>query len=318
VNPGAGGDAAAVTFARAGTVDATANAIGGAGGKTAGIAAAAVAAAGSAGTFDATAETAPAEDAQLIQSISAGASGAVDGAGIAQARVTIDGAASDFVTGQQGAAFATGAPDRASAAPVLSANARIKAAFGHAPTFFAIGELGGGHSSAGTASQTVTSTINETVDLTKLSSRRDLVAGFYDGTPVGSAITGVTFDLYADGIDLVHRVFSTGAEAKRFFTDDAVDLGSLASGQTLGADTLTLKAVLTVTSSAAGSGFYGDFIVGDPPGAGAKLTPALHGLIQAVAGLGTEPAATATGSGIHIAEADDRLLLAGPTSRHWA
>jgi hypothetical protein len=133
------------------------------------------------------------------------------------------------------------------------------------PSFFAIGELGGGHSSAGAGSQTMTSVLTETVDLTQLSTRGDLILGLYDGAAVGGGFTSMTFDLTADGVDVADQTFTSTSAAETYFDDDAIDLGSLASGQTLGADTLSLTATLTITTDAAGSGFYGDLIIGDPP-----------------------------------------------------
>ena len=74
----------------------------------------------------------------------------------------------------------------------------------------------------------------------------------------------VTFSLVADGTTVVSETFKNGAAAQAAFTDMAIPLGSLASGA-LSGDTLTLSATLTVASTSAGSGFYGDLIIGDPP-----------------------------------------------------
>jgi hypothetical protein len=91
----------------------------------------------------------------------------------------------------------------------------------------------------------------------------------------------MTFDLFADGVDEIHQVFASAAAAKTYFTNHAFTLGSLSTGA-LSGGTLTLKAVLSVTSATVGAGFYGDIIVGDPPSAG----PATHRFVQAAAGFG--------------------------------
>ena len=242
---------------------------------------------GASGTYRATA-TISQMGTTLVAGLSATAGGNVDGTSVAKASAGIGGNAPAFATSSQATALAMGAPAAASTAAVLNANAKIKAAFGASPVFFALGELGGGFSRGGTASQTATSEIDESVDLTKLASRQDLVVGFDHGTTLGAGVTGVSFDLYADGTDVLSKTFTSASAARTWFTDNAVDLGSLASGQPLGADTLTLRAVLTVTSNTAGSGFYGDIIVGDPPSAPhASAAPARF--VDAMASLGATP-----------------------------
>ncbi len=146
---------------------------------------------------------------------------------------------------------------------MLSANANIASAFGASPTFLNDGELGGGYSTGGIKSQTATATMNETVNLALLPSRQDLVVGFFDGTALaGTGVTKITFDLYVNGVDEDAQSWTgagAAAAATTYFTDNAVDLGSLASGGALTgtSSTLTLKAVMTVTSTTANSGFYG-------------------------------------------------------------
>jgi len=301
-NGGAGGQSqAGLPAGTTGSATATATAHNGAGA----LASATALADGASGAFTASAASTPATS-QLIETVLATASGVVAGSSIGQAQAVVGGAAPAFATTQQGVAFATAAPNAASTSAVLAANANIATAFGASPSFFAIGELGGGYSSYGQpapASETTTSSIVETVDLTKLASRQQLVAGFYDGDVVGAGVTGVTFDLYADGADLIHQTFATAAAALTWFTDNAVDLGSLAAGQPLGGNTLTLQAVLTVTSTSAGSGFYGDLIIGDPPTQSAS--PSHQKFIEAMSGFG------ATGGGAAVA-ADTRHNRVAP------
>jgi hypothetical protein len=231
----------------------------------------------------------------LVQAVSASAGAQVGGTSTAQAQANIGGAAQAFVTSGQAVGFETGAPVSSSTAPVLAGNSNIASAFGSSPVFFAMGELGGGYSTGGTIAQTTTVSLNETVDLTKLSTRGELVVGLFDGKVVGTGVESVTFTLVADGDTVINQTFSSAAQALAYFSNDGIgSLGSLASGGTLGANTLTLKATLTVTTLGAGSGFYGGLIIGDPPASKPALTmPAASagGFAQAMAGLGANSGA---------------------------
>jgi hypothetical protein len=163
----------------------------------------------------------------LVTSAAAHATGTVNGTNLAEAQVGIGGPSIAFATGPQSLAFETGEPDSSSTSAVLSANPGIAAAFGVSPAFFAIGELGAAYGSGAAGSQTNTSEIDLTVDLTELGSRQDLVVGLYNPTVVGSGITNIAFDFFADGIDLIHQVFTSASAAANYFTDHGIDLGSL-------------------------------------------------------------------------------------------
>jgi hypothetical protein len=89
-------------------------------------------------------------------------------------------------------------------------------------------------------------------------------------------VTSITFDLVVDGIDEVHQVFTSVASAVAFFNDKEMDLGSLASGQTLGNNTLTIQAGLTISGASLGTSFYGHLITGE------KSTASSHGAAQAL------------------------------------
>jgi hypothetical protein len=249
---------------------------------------------GASGTLSATAG-ATLMPGNLITSVAASAGGVVQGTGVAQARADVGGAAPAFATTDQVAALEMAAPTSASTAAVLAANTAIATAFGASPDFFAIDELGGQYSSAGTSSQTTTSEVDATVDLTQLASPGDLIVGLYDGTALGTGVTGVSFNLYADGVDVIDQTFTSAAAAQTYFTDNAVDVGSLASGGALGASTLTLQAVMTVTGGASGSGFFGGLIIGDPPPAG-RAGGGVHALIQAQAAFAPPASASVAAS----------------------
>jgi hypothetical protein len=189
----------------------------------------------------------------------------------------------------------------------LTANSAIKTAFGASPVFFGVSELGGACSSVAT-SQTVTSYSTETVNLAELASRENLVAGFYDGATVGTGVTSVSFTLYVDGVDVAGFSGDTAAQATTFFTDNAMNLGSLASGSTLVGtnNNMTVEAVLSITSDAASSGFYGGVVVGDPPPVSVATA---HNLASAMAGFGPNSGApTSSAFMAHLASASSAML----------
>ena len=281
-----GGSAKALTFAMAaGAITAAADSYAGqsAAGAVAGHASAKTKTSGASGTFSAYSATSLASG-QLVTSARGIASGAVDGAQSAKTKATIGDGAVAFESQGQAVALETGAPDAASTAAVMADNANIAAAFGPAPTYYALGELGGGYAkTGGTTSETTTDTIDLTVDLTQLASRQDLVVGFYNATALGSGFIGLTFTLSGDGQTLISKTFTTLAKAEAFFTDHARDLGSLATGA-LSSNTLTLQVSFTLTTANPGDGFYAQMIVGDPP-ATAHANAGDRQFIQAMAGL---------------------------------
>ena len=307
---GAGGAATATTIATGASVIARSSATGGTGGA-AGAAVATATATGQSGTFGASANTDLAPG-KLVQSVSSSASGSVDGTSTGYAKAAIGAASPVFSTTGQALAYETGAPTAASTKAVLTANPDISSTFGSKPVFFAVGELGGGYSVGGVSiSQTSTAEIDETVDLTKLAARKNLVIGFYNGATVGSGVSGVTFDLYADGSDILSKTFASAAAAQTWFTNNAVDLGSLAADPQLDANTLTLKAVLTVTSTSPGSGFYGDVIIGDPPPA-PNATTNIRAFVGAMAEFGSDAGAGASAPFVSASAHQPAPLLASP------
>ena len=195
----------------------------------------------------------------------------------------IGGPAQPFETQGSALALETAAPDSGSTAAVLAANPIIAAAFGAAPTFFAIDEMGGAYAkSGGTTSQTNTDDIDLTVDLTKLSPEGDLILGFYGGTALGAGFTSMTLSITADGAasPQFSQTFTTVASALAFFSDTTQDLGTLGAGS-LSGNTLSLQIQMTITTTA-GEGFAGQIIVGDPPGAASSPSR----FAQHIAGLG--------------------------------
>jgi hypothetical protein len=176
----------------------------------------------------------------------------------------------------QGVAEIDGTPGANAIAAVLNANTKIAAAYAVNPSYFALAELGGRNSSTGTGSETVTSTVNLSVNLAQLATKQDLLLGFYGGTSVGSGVTGVTLSISANGSTLLSQTFATATAAVAYFTNDAVDLGSLGAavyGNTIADFTVSLS----VTTDSVGSGFYGNVLIGDPAPTGVRTVTGAAG-----------------------------------------
>ena len=174
-------------------------------------------------------------------------------------------------TAAQGVADITGAPTAANVSAILAANTAIASAFAVSPSYFAIAELGARETTAGIAAETTTSTVNLSVDLSQLASRQDLLVGLYGGALVGSGVTAVTLTITANGTNLLTKTFASGAAAQAYFTNDAVDLGSL-NGALYSSNVANITATLAVTTSGVGSAFYGNVLIGDPPSSAASKT----------------------------------------------
>jgi hypothetical protein len=302
----AAGGVAKATVTAVGGPDVQAHAIatGGAATLKGGAATATTTTTGSGGVYSATAST-KAVVGGLSLTLSASAGGGVDGGSVGKAMVAVGGAAPAIVTLGQALAIETGAPSAASAALVLNANPAIKAMFGLKPLVYGIGELGGGYSSAGAAGQSTTSEVDATLAGPALSATGHLVLGAYGGVALGGGVTGVTFDLYANGVDVLSQSFASGAAAQAWFTDRAIDLGALST--LVSGGVLALRAVMTVTSTSAGSGFYGGLVVGDPPQASGPAR-----LAEAMAGLPAGAAAALPASPVPARAGEFSSLLAPP------
>jgi hypothetical protein len=125
-----------------------------------------------------------------------------------------------------------------------------------------MGELGGHYSLSGSGTQTVTDTINLSVDLTQLASRHDLQVGFFSGQQQGSSFSSLHITIVADGVTVLDQTFASAAAATTFFTNHAIDLGSLSSGA-LSGNTLTLAITETLVVTGSGQGYYEGLLIGD-------------------------------------------------------
>ena len=234
---------------------------------------------GTGGTVQATASSTPQGQTTraptLINSIQALASAEVGTSATAFAETLYGAAVPAFDSTDAAVGTGVAAPDAADTNPVLAANGAINTAFGASPSFFSMGEVGGGHASAAGGAESSTASVTTAINLADPGASGNLVFGLYGGAAVGSGVTGVTLTVTGNGATYLNEAFGSGAAAQAGFTDQAFNFGALGSS-----GVLDLVVSLTVQTDQSGSGFYGDFVAGDPPGGGAGvLHPAAAALL---------------------------------------
>jgi hypothetical protein len=240
-----------------------------------------------------------------VSQVQAIGAGEVDGTAVGTAQAGYAAALPTFCTSGVSVSYATAAPAAAVSAAVLAANPNMASALGGATTVFALGELGGGHASSGLDAETSTSSAILTLNLLSLTGQGELALGLYQGEAVGAGVTGVTLVVSSGKQTWVDQSFGSVADAQAYFTDPA-PLDLRAVGPKLPLQPVTVS--LTVTTDAAGSGFYGDFLLAFVPDQTASASPA--GFAQAMAAVA--PSAAAATNGASHAVQQSRLSLAAP------
>jgi hypothetical protein len=149
-------------------------------------------------------------------------------------------------------ALVAGAPSSSLTNAILSGDPNMAKVMGvpSSPSFFALEELGGGHSAHGSDVQTVTSVVDFEVALTPQDMTGTLELGLFLGSS-SAGVTGVTIDIQANGVDLLNVSFTSGAAAAQYFTDHPVNLGQL-NGAAYAGGILNLQSDVTVTGTAGG------------------------------------------------------------------
>jgi hypothetical protein len=118
--------------------------------------------------------------------------------------------------------------------------------------------------------------------LTQLAVKQDLLIGLFDPVTKGSGFTNLAFTVQENGTTVVSKDFTSTevAQAKAYFTDRPLDLGSLSS-----MSSLDLTIDLQVTTNSTGSGFEAGLLIGDPP-PNASSNAAFDRLVSAIASFG--------------------------------
>jgi hypothetical protein len=238
-------------------VTSNATATGGASGDVFGDALARSKYSGLSGTYTATATTGAA--AGLVTALSAAAQGSVKGSGEAEAEAAFS-AATPTSGGYQALAVAIADPLKAGAAAVLADNSQIGVRFGAAPTYVAQGELGGEYQNGGGGDQTITDQIDMSLESSGAATSGELWLGLYNGASLGAGVSGLTFQLEANGGPVVNESFQSAAAAGAFFGGEALDLGAWSALGSSG--TIALQMTMTETTTSAGSGLAGNFLLG--------------------------------------------------------
>jgi hypothetical protein len=308
---GAAGGNSTATSDAIGTTSITSSAMatGGNGGASGGTASATAIGQGASGDANATAVAGSITSGSLVTAASANADTPVAGTSTAKTwAATRNGAISaPALVLDQAVAQITAEPKSTDVSAINAANTNINTAFhtGKTPVYFGIGELGGEYSPSASGSETETSSVHMTVDLTKAGTLHDLIIGFYSGTAAGAGFTSMSLDVKINGTD--HNTsFATVAAADAFFKNNFVDYGALGAG---GWTTpLQLDISLSITESAAGGYDFG-MLIGDPPPA--HQGNALAALGQAAASF--TPGSAANAGGLGPAQQDnDAPVLATP------
>ena len=297
---GAGGAAKAVAdlVSTGGYANGGAFAAGG-GGTAPGAAAAKDKVVSTSGTFDANATTGAlgTADGLIVESVAAESAGPVDGESKAVARTEMSAIADAYSTTQTGVAFLTGLPSGSSTAPVFSGNAAIASAFGASPAVWAMGEFGGQRSGSVSGLQTIDDFLNVTLDASKLPASGNLEIGFFDPTVLGSGFKSLTLTISGNNgsadVTLFTQTFTTVASAESFFGDHAISLGALSSLPRAGGE-VQLFIHVDIQTDAAGEGFYGQVILGDPPSATGHASRFAQHMAGLAASAGGSPGAVAT------------------------
>jgi hypothetical protein len=255
-----GGDAQAMATGTGAQVTITATANAGTGTAIAGIANATATGTGSSGTVTANTHTSL-TPGSLVNSTFTTAAASVNGSAIAAAQAGIATTEPWNITD---AALATidAIPVASYTTAITNVDPHTKAALGSSSTTLAVGQLGGAHSSSGATTETSTATADITLNLAKLSGQPDLVLAMVGAVSTGAGVTGVTLSVAADGSSLFTESFSSATAATAYLTDHPIDLGSLASGELMASPTLDLHVALSVTTTQAGGGEYGQFLLG--------------------------------------------------------
>ena len=137
----------------------------------------------------------------------------------------------------------------------LAANGNLNAAYS-VGAVIGEGAMGAYQSTGVSGQQTYTDSVNWTINATSLTGH--WVLGLIGNQTLGSGIVGFGLTVKVDGSNVYTAPsFTTLADAQSYFTDDAIDLGSLSQ-----ASNQTVTVSFSVTTAGASDGFGFDFLLG--------------------------------------------------------
>ena len=155
------------------------------------------------------------------------------------------------------------APDAGQIASFMADAPNIAQGFEDATSYFAIAEVAGRHNGEA-GSQTVSASIDFSLDLEALALPENLLIGF-NGS--GTDFTSLTFRITADDNVLEDHTWTNLADALDFFNDQYKDYGPVAALESATDldDTIDFQIVFELVTNTTGDDFWGDIIIGDPP-----------------------------------------------------
>lgn len=157
-------------------------------------------------------------------------------------------------------AVLTGAPAAGDVMSLIGSSSAVSGAFADRPTFIGLGQLETQHSyGADSLSETSTTSAVLQADPTQIASPGDLILGlFAPAVAYGANISDVHLTVIAGSLPGIDVDFSNAADAQAYFSDHAIDLGSLGGTTT----SLHIEIALSVTATGSGSGFTSNFVLG--------------------------------------------------------
>jgi hypothetical protein len=134
-------------------------------------------------------------------------------------------------SGQTAFAFSTGLPDKSYATMLIDGASNVaNALLGPRDEIFGTGILGANYAADGVG-ESFTYSSSSTFDFARQGGAHpsDLLLGLIDGEQTGfmagSGFQSMTFDIIANGVEIVDATFRSLSAAESFFRDDVIDLG---------------------------------------------------------------------------------------------
>ena len=124
-------------------------------------------------------------------------------------------------------AFATEVQNSSLVTSILNTNSNLETALRNG-TVFGLATEGASYSTTASGSRTYTDTIAWNVDTTALSG--NLIAGLINDQSFGSGFDSLDFNVVENGTKIFDQNFTSLSAAQTFFTNDALDLGTLPIG----------------------------------------------------------------------------------------
>ena len=149
-------------------------------------------------------------------------------------------------------------PNAAFVASALSSHSNIQSAFDNPDSIvLGAGWQGASYSTTSSSPLQYDSTITWNLNTTSLVGD-DLVLGLMDNQASGAGFSSLTFEVLVGNSTVVDQNFTSLSAAQAYFSDDALDLGTITSGVA----NSTVEVEFDLTASTNGSGFGEDFVLG--------------------------------------------------------